>query len=154
MFIDPAAGLTDAQSDEVAGGIGIPATSFGEGKFVRRSRASTTPSWTRRVAGRDQPADRDVKRRQVSRSTPNSTSTATRCSVTPDIVAMRDLDEEDPAEIEASKFDLAWHPLDGDIGCLVSGAGLAMSTMDTIKLYGGEPPTSSTWAAVPPPPRK
>ena len=57
----------------------------------------------------------------------------------PDIVAMRDLDEEDPAEVEASKYDLSYISLDGDIGCLVNGAGLAMATMDTIKLYGGEP---------------
>ena len=57
----------------------------------------------------------------------------------PDIVAMRDLDEEDPAEIEASKFDLSYISLDGNIGCLVNGAGLAMATMDVIKLYGGEP---------------
>jgi succinyl-CoA synthetase beta subunit len=56
-----------------------------------------------------------------------------------DVVAMRDLDEEDPAEIEASKFDLSYIQLDGDIGCLVNGAGLAMATMDTIKLYGGSP---------------
>jgi len=57
----------------------------------------------------------------------------------PDIVALRDLDEEDPAEVEASKFDLNYIQLDGDIGCLVNGAGLAMATMDTIKLYGGAP---------------
>jgi succinyl-CoA synthetase beta subunit len=57
----------------------------------------------------------------------------------PEIVALRDLDEEDPAEIEASKFDLAYIQLDGNIGCLVNGAGLAMATMDTIKLFGGEP---------------
>ena len=57
----------------------------------------------------------------------------------PDIVAMRDLDEEDPAEVEASKFDLNYIQLDGDIGCLVNGAGLAMATMDMIKLYGGAP---------------
>jgi len=57
----------------------------------------------------------------------------------PDIVAFRDLDEEDAAEIEASKFDLAYISLDGNIGCLVNGAGLAMATMDTIKLYGAEP---------------
>ena len=54
----------------------------------------------------------------------------------PEIVALRDLDEEDPAEIEASKFDLAYISLDGNIGCLVNGAGLAMATMDTIKLFG------------------
>jgi succinyl-CoA synthetase beta subunit len=57
----------------------------------------------------------------------------------PEIVEMRDLDEEDPAEIAASKFDLSYISLDGNIGCLVNGAGLAMATMDTIKLYGGEP---------------
>ena len=57
----------------------------------------------------------------------------------PEIVAYRDLDEEDPAEVEASKFDLAYIQLDGNIGCLVNGAGLAMATMDTIKLFGGEP---------------
>ena len=57
----------------------------------------------------------------------------------PEIVAMRDLDEEDPAEIEASKFDLTYISLDGNIGCLVNGAGLAMATMDAIKLYGGSP---------------
>jgi succinyl-CoA synthetase beta subunit len=56
-----------------------------------------------------------------------------------DVVAMRDLDEEDPAEVEASKYDLSYIQLDGDIGCLVNGAGLAMATMDTIKLYGGSP---------------
>jgi succinyl-CoA synthetase beta subunit len=57
----------------------------------------------------------------------------------PDIVAMRDLDEEDEAEIEASKFGLSYISLDGDIGCLVNGAGLAMATMDIIKLYGASP---------------
>jgi succinyl-CoA synthetase beta subunit len=56
-----------------------------------------------------------------------------------EILDMRDIDEEDPAEIQASKFDLSYISLDGDIGCLVNGAGLAMSTMDVIKLFGGEP---------------
>ena len=57
----------------------------------------------------------------------------------PDVVALRDLNEEDPAEIEASKYDLAYIKLDGAIGCMVNGAGLAMATMDIIKLYGSEP---------------
>jgi succinyl-CoA synthetase beta subunit len=57
----------------------------------------------------------------------------------PEIVALRDLSEEDPTEVEASKHDLAFVKLDGDIGCLVNGAGLAMATMDIIKLYGAEP---------------
>jgi succinyl-CoA synthetase beta subunit len=57
----------------------------------------------------------------------------------PDIVALRDFDEEDPAEVEASKFDLSYISLNGNIGCLVNGAGLAMATMDAIKLFGAEP---------------
>jgi len=57
----------------------------------------------------------------------------------PDIVAMRDEGEEDPMEIEASKYDLSYVKLDGTIGCMVNGAGLAMATMDIIKLYGEEP---------------
>ena len=57
----------------------------------------------------------------------------------PDILELRDLNEEDPAEIEASKYDLAYIKLNGSIGCMVNGAGLAMATMDIIKLYGQEP---------------
>ena len=57
----------------------------------------------------------------------------------PEILALRDLNEEEPAEIEASKNDLAYIKLDGNIGCMVNGAGLAMATMDIIKLYGEEP---------------
>jgi len=52
---------------------------------------------------------------------------------------MRDLDEEEPLEVEASKYDLNYIRLDGNIGCMVNGAGLAMATMDIIKYYGGEP---------------
>ena len=57
----------------------------------------------------------------------------------PEILELRDLNEENPAEIEASKHDLAYIKLDGSIGCMVNGAGLAMATMDIIKLYGEEP---------------
>ena len=57
----------------------------------------------------------------------------------PEILALRDLDEEDPAEIEASRFGLSYISLDGNIGCLVNGAGLAMATMDIVKLYGASP---------------
>jgi succinyl-CoA synthetase beta subunit len=56
-----------------------------------------------------------------------------------DVLELRDLDEEDPAEVEASKYDLNYVKLDGEIGCMVNGAGLAMATMDIIKLYGSEP---------------
>jgi succinyl-CoA synthetase beta subunit len=57
----------------------------------------------------------------------------------PEVLALRDEDEEDPAELEASKHNLNYVKLDGNIGCMVNGAGLAMATMDIIKLYGGEP---------------
>ena len=57
----------------------------------------------------------------------------------PDIMEMRDEDEEDPLELEAAKYDLSYVKMDGNIGCMVNGAGLAMATMDIIKLYGGEP---------------
>ena len=57
----------------------------------------------------------------------------------PEILKLRDLNEEDPAEIEASKYDLAYIKLNGSIGCMVNGAGLAMATMDIIKLHGEEP---------------
>ena len=66
-----------------------------------------------------------------------------------DIVALRDVTEEDAKEIEASKYDLNYIALDGKIGCMVNGAGLAMATMDIIKLYGESLPTSSTSAAAP-----
>ena len=56
-----------------------------------------------------------------------------------DIMELRDLEEEDPAEVEASRYDLNYVKLDGSIGCMVNGAGLAMATMDIIKLYGEEP---------------
>ena len=68
----------------------------------------------------------------------------------PDIEELRDETEEDEKETEAAKYDLSYVALDGNIGCMVNGAGLAMSTMDIIKLYGAEPATSSMLAAVRP----
>ena len=68
----------------------------------------------------------------------------------PEIVACRDLGRRRSAEIEASKFDLAYISLDGNIGCLVNGAGLTMATMDTIKLFGGGRQLPSTSAVAPP----
>ena len=65
-----------------------------------------------------------------------------------DIMELRDFDEEDPKEIEASKYDLSYISLDGNIGCMVNGAGLAMATMDTIHYYGGEPANFLTLGAV------
>ena len=65
--------------------------------------------------------------------------TTTRCSVIKDLRELRDLNEEDPLEMEASKYDLNYIKLDGNIACMVNGAGLAMATMDIIKYAGGEP---------------
>ena len=137
VFIDPGMGLTDAQCDEISGAIGIPLESFVEARkclqglyhaFIDKdaSLAEINPLV---VTGNGSVIALDAK----------FNFDANALYRHPDIVAMRDLDEEDPAEIEASKFDLAYISLDGDIGCLVNGAGLAMATMDTIKLYGGEP---------------
>jgi succinyl-CoA synthetase beta subunit len=92
----------------------------------------------RLLARRDQPAGHHRRRRrhrprrqdQLRRQRPVPPQGAAR---------LRDLDEEDPKEIEASKYDLSYIALDGNIGCMVNGAGLAMSTMDIIKHYGGEP---------------
>lgn len=67
-----------------------------------------------------------------------------------DIAALRDETEEDPKELEASKYDLNYIALDGEIGCMVNGAGLAMATMDIIKLYGAEPANFLDVGAAPP----
>ena len=88
---------------------------------------------------RDQSAGRHQGRPARSASTPRSASTTTRSTATPISLALRDLNEEDEKEIEASKYDLNYIALDGTIGCMVNGAGLAMATMDIIKLYGAEP---------------
>ena len=87
----------------------------------------------------DQPADRHRRRPAAACSTPRSRFDANALYRHDDIRALRDETEEDPKEIEASKYDLSYIALDGEIGCMVNGAGLAMATMDIIKLYGAEP---------------
>ncbi len=137
VFIDPMQGLTDSEADAVARKIGIPEEGLKEARQVLQglyrafdetdaSLAEINPlivTGDGRVIALD--AKLTVDDNGLFRH--------------PDIVEMRDFDEEDPAEVEASKFDLSYISLDGDIGCLVNGAGLAMATMDTIKLYGGSP---------------
>ena len=137
VAIDPKTGLTDAQADEVARKIGIPDASLHEARAMLQglyrafdeTDASLAEINPLILTGDGKVVALDAKLNFDSNALFRH----------PDIVAMRDLDEEDPAEIEASKFDLSYISLDGDIGCLVNGAGLAMSTMDVIKLYGGEP---------------
>ena len=137
VFVDPKAGLTDREADEVARKIGIPAASVpaaramlkGLYKVFDETDASLAEINPMILTGDGRVVALDAK----------LNFDANALFRHPDIVEMRDLEEEDPAEVEASKFDLSYISLDGDIGCLVNGAGLAMATMDTIKLYGGEP---------------
>jgi succinyl-CoA synthetase beta subunit len=137
VFVDPLAGLQDAQAKELCNGIGVPEGSQDEAIQVMKglytaymqtdcSLAEINPLI---LEGNGHIKALDAK----FNFDPNALFRH------PEIVAYRDLDEEDAAEIEASKFDLAYISLDGNIGCLVNGAGLAMATMDTIKLFGAEP---------------
>ena len=137
VFVDPRTGLTDAEADDVARRIGVPASSVpaaramlqGLYKAFDETDASLAEINPLILTGDGRVIALDAKLNFDSNALFRHA----------DIVEMRDLDEEDPAEIEASKYDLSYISLDGDIGCLVNGAGLAMATMDTIKLYGGEP---------------
>ncbi|MEP7327847.1 MAG: ADP-forming succinate--CoA ligase subunit beta [Betaproteobacteria bacterium] len=136
-FIDPAHGLTDAEADAMSRKIGVPEGSVQQARVMLQglykafveTDASLAEINPLVVTGNGTVIALDAKLNFDSNALFRH----------PEIVEMRDLDEEDPAEIAASKFDLSYISLDGDIGCLVNGAGLAMATMDTIKLYGGEP---------------
>ena len=137
VWIDPVAGLRDAEADAVSRDIGIPAAALAQARTALQGLY-------RAFVGKDgmlaeiNPLVLTIDGRVLALDAKfNFDSNALYRH--PEIVAMRDLDEEDPAEIEASKFDLSYISLDGDIGCLVNGAGLAMATMDIIKLYGGSP---------------
>ena len=137
VIIDPEFGLTDVQADEISTKIGVPAGSIADARkqlqglyaAYMATDASLAEINPLNVTSSGQVIALDAK----FNFDPNALFRH------PEIVAYRDLDEEDPAEVEASKFDLAYISLDGNIGCLVNGAGLAMATMDTIKLFGGEP---------------
>ena len=137
VYIDPATGLTDAEADDVAARIGVPPASVPQARAVLQglykafwdTDASLAEINPLILTGDGKVIALDAKLNFDSNALYRH----------PEIVALRDLDEEDPAEIEASKFDLSYIQLDGNIGCLVNGAGLAMATMDTIKLFGGEP---------------
>ena len=137
VVIDPLRGLTAAEADDVARKIGIPEASLREAREVLlglyrafdESDASLAEINPLIVTGDGRVSALDAKLNFDDNALFRH----------PEIVEMRDLDEEDPAEIEASKYGLSYISLDGDIGCLVNGAGLAMATMDTIKLYHGAP---------------
>ncbi len=137
VFVDPAVGLSAAQAKELANGIGVPAGSTAQCvdvlqklyKVYMDTDASLVEINPLILEGNGNIKALDAKFNFDSNALYRH----------PEIVAYRDLDEEDPAEVEASKFDLAYISLDGNIGCLVNGAGLAMAAMDTIKLFGAEP---------------
>ena len=137
VFIDPMKGLSDAEADQVARKIGIPEASIAQARRtfqgLYRAFDETDASLAEInpliLTGDGRVIALDAKLNFDSNGLFRHA----------DVVEMRDLDEEDPAEVEASKYDLSYISLDGDIGCLVNGAGLAMATMDTIKLYGGSP---------------
>ncbi len=137
VWIDPVAGLTDAESDEVARKIGIPEAAIAQVRACLQGLYRTFVEKDAMLAEINPLVLTGDQRVVALDAKFNFDSNALYRH--PEIVAMRDLDEEDPAEIEASKFDLSYISLDGDIGCLVNGAGLAMATMDIIKLYGGAP---------------
>ena len=137
VTIDPVTGLGNGDAEDIARKIGIPQRAIPQARDVLKglyrafdeadaSLAEVNPLI---VTGDERVLALDAKMNFDDNALFRH----------PEIVAMRDLDEEDPAEIEASKFDLSYISLDGDIGCLVNGAGLAMATMDIIKLYGGSP---------------
>jgi succinyl-CoA synthetase beta subunit len=137
LFVDPAVGFTDAQAKELSDGIGIPADSTAQAVDVLQKLYKCYMDTDASLVEIN-PLNRDGKGNIIALDAKfNFDSNA--LFRHPEIVAYRDLDEEDAAEVEASKFDLAYISLDGNIGCLVNGAGLAMATMDTIKLFGGEP---------------
>ncbi|MBU0500246.1 MAG: ADP-forming succinate--CoA ligase subunit beta [Gammaproteobacteria bacterium] len=137
VFVDPAMGLTDDEADDVARKIGVPEASLSEARAQLQglynafwgTDASLAEINPLILTGDGQVIALDAKMNFDSNALYRHE----------DILAMRDLDEEDAAEIEASKHDLSYISLDGDIGCMVNGAGLAMATMDTIKLFGAEP---------------
>ena len=136
-FIDPLTGLDDAQAKKIASAIGLPPESTAQAVDIFQKLYKCYMDTDASLVEIN-PLNRDSKNVLMALDAkfnldPNALFRH------PEIVAFRDLDEEDPAEVEASKFDLAYISLDGNIGCLVNGAGLAMATMDTIKLFGGEP---------------
>ncbi len=137
VAIDPATGLKDTEADDITAKIGVPPASIADARKqlqgLYRAYWETDASLAEInpliLTGDGKVIALDAKFNFDSNAFFRH----------PEIMAYRDLDEEDPAEIKASKFDLAYISLDGNIGCLVNGAGLAMATMDTIKLFDGEP---------------
>ncbi|MDR0275093.1 MAG: ADP-forming succinate--CoA ligase subunit beta [Burkholderiaceae bacterium] len=137
VFVDPLAGLTGAQAGELAQGIGLTQDATPQFADLCQKLYQCYMDTDASLVEIN-PLNRDGKGHLIALDAKFNFD-ANALFRHPEIVALRDLDEEDPAEVEASKFDLAYISLEGNIGCLVNGAGLAMATMDTIKLFGAEP---------------
>jgi succinyl-CoA synthetase beta subunit len=137
VFIDPATGLTDRDATDVARKVGLPESAVGEAAEIFKKLYKCFWDTDASLAEINPLILTNKNTVVVLDSKLNFDSNALYRHE--DIVAMRDMDEEDPLEIEASKYDLNYISLDGEIGCMVNGAGLAMATMDTVKLYGGSP---------------
>ena len=137
VFVDPQAGLAEGEAREVARKIGVPEGALGDAarllQGLYRCFWETDASL---VEVNPLIVTRDGRVVALDAKINFDDNALFRHE---DIVALRDLDEEDPLEIEASRHDLNYISLDGRIGCMVNGAGLAMATMDTIKLFGGSP---------------
>ncbi|MDI6751070.1 MAG: ADP-forming succinate--CoA ligase subunit beta [Rhodocyclaceae bacterium] len=137
VFIDPLDGISDEQARQLAVGIGVPAGSLPQAVTIFKNLYTCymeTDASLAEINPLILEGDGSIKALDAKFNFDDNALFRH-----PEIVAYRDLDEEDPDEIEASKYDLAYISLDGNIGCLVNGAGLAMATMDTIKLFGAEP---------------
>src|SRR5690606_30499304 len=136
-FIDPEVGLLPYQQRKIAFNLGLSGQAFkGMTKFIGNLYKAFTSS------------DASLFEINPCLKTGDDRILAVDCKVTlddnamyrhKDLASMRDESEEDPTEVEAKKYGLSYVKLDGNVGCMVNGAGLAMATMDMIKLYGGEP---------------
>lgn len=135
--IDPAIGLADFQANRLALGLGLSGDAYKSGvKFMKAMTQTAVDLDTDLVEINPLVV---TKQGQVMALDGKMSFDNNALFRHPDFTNLRDLSEENPAEIEASKYDLSFIKLDGNIGCLVNGAGLAMSTMDIIKHVGGEP---------------
>lgn len=137
ILIDPVIGLTDVDITHIAGKIGLPITSLDAARELLKGLYQAFDQTDASLLEIN-PLILTTSGQVIALDTKmNFDDNA--LFRHPEIVALRDTDEEDPAEMEAAKHDLSYIALDGNIGCLVNGAGLAMATMDIIKLYGGHP---------------
>ena len=137
VYVDPLDGLSDAQVSELTAGMGVPAASVSRAEAALKGLYACymeTDATLAEINPLILDGLGDIRALDAKLTFDDNALYRL-----PDILAYRDLDEEDPIENEAFNYGLAYISLDGNIGCLVNGAGLAMATMDVIKLFGGQP---------------